>query len=73
VRIDGLKGDYAYRKRTAQPVKAAAKATAEAAKEVSNKPDVLLKARRITASGATVGFVNEEPRRSIACSSPTLI
>jgi hypothetical protein len=60
VRIDGLKGDYAYRKRTAQPVKAAAKATAEAAKEVSNKPDVLLKARRISASGATVGFVNEE-------------
>ncbi len=60
VRIDGLKGDYAYRKRTAQPVKAAAKATAEAAQKVSNKPDVLLKARRISATGATVGFVNQE-------------
>lgn len=60
VRVDGLKGDYAYRKRTAQPVKAAAKATAEAAQEVSNDPGVLLKARRISATGATVGFVNEE-------------
>jgi len=49
VRIDGLEADYAYRTRTAQPVKAAA-----------NKPDVLLEARRISASGATVGFVNEE-------------
>jgi Domain of Unknown Function (DUF748) len=60
VRVDGLKADYAYRKRTAQPVKTAAKATAETAKEVANKPDILLKARRISARGATVGFVNEE-------------
>ena len=60
IRIDGLKGDYAYRKRTAQPVKEAAKATAEAAQEVSNKPGILLKARRISAIGATVAFVNEQ-------------
>jgi len=59
VRIDGLKGDYAYRKRTVKPVKEAAKVTTEVAEEVSNKPDVLLKARRISVHGATVGFVNE--------------
>jgi hypothetical protein len=60
VRVDGLRGDYAYRKRTARPVQEAAARTAEAAQEVTNKPDVLLKARRISARGATVGFVNED-------------
>jgi hypothetical protein len=60
VRVDGLRGDYAYKKRTAQPVKQAATKTAEAAGEVANKPDVLLKAKRISATGATVGFVNQE-------------
>ena len=60
VRVDGLRGDYAYKKRTAQPVKEAAAKTADAAAEVANKPDVLLKAKRISASGATVGFVNQE-------------
>jgi len=60
VRVDGLHGDYAYRKKTAQPVKQAAQATKEAAKDVSNKPGVLLKARRISVTGATVGFVNQE-------------
>ena len=60
MRVDGLQGDYAYRKRTVQPVKQAAKKTAEKAREVSNAPDVLLKARRITANGATIGFVNED-------------
>jgi hypothetical protein len=60
VRVDGLRGDYAYRKRTAKPVAKAAEATAETAKEVANKPNILLKARRIVASKSTVGFVNEE-------------
>jgi hypothetical protein len=60
VRVDGLEGDYAYRKRTVQPVKEAARTTAKAAQRVSNKPDVLLKARRISVHGATVGFVNEQ-------------
>jgi hypothetical protein len=60
VRVDGLRGDYAYRAQTAQPVKRAAQATAEAAKEASNKPDLLLKARRVLVNGATVGFVNEQ-------------
>jgi hypothetical protein len=75
VRVDGLKADYAYRKRTAPPVQAAAKATAEAAKEVANKPDILLKARRISASGATVGFVNEEatPRYRVFLADTDLV
>jgi len=60
VRVDGLRGDYAYRKKTAQPVAKAASVTAEKAKEVSNKPDVLLRARRVTVNGAQLGFVNEE-------------
>jgi Domain of Unknown Function (DUF748) len=60
VRVDGLKGDYAYRTRTAQPVKKAVRTTAAAAAEVSNKPGVLLKARRISVNGATLGFVNEQ-------------
>lgn len=60
VRLDGLRLDYAYRARTVEPVKKAAQATADAAAEVSNKPGMLLKARRITATDATVGFVNEQ-------------
>jgi hypothetical protein len=60
VRVDGLKADYAYRKRTVAPAKAAAQATATAARDVANRPDILLKARRISASEATLGFVNEE-------------
>ncbi len=60
VRVDGLKGDYKYKAKTAQPVKQAAKATAEAAKKATNQPDLLLKARRVSVNGATLGFVNED-------------
>jgi hypothetical protein len=62
VHVNGLRADYAYRKAAAAPAERAAAKTAETAKEVANKPDVLLKARRIRADGATVGFVNEEAR-----------
>jgi hypothetical protein len=75
VRLDGLKADYAYRKRTVEPVKKAAKATADAAAEVSNKPGVLLKARRVSANGAVVGFVNEQasPRYRVFMSDTNLV
>jgi Domain of Unknown Function (DUF748) len=75
LRVDGLKGDYAYRKRTAAPVKQAAQVTAETAKEVSNKPGVLLKARRVSLSGATVGFVNEQvsPRYRVFLADTDLV
>src|SRR5262245_31790748 len=59
VSVDGLRGDYAYRPRTAAPVKRAAVKRAARAQEVSNAPDVLLKARRISIRNATLGFVNE--------------
>jgi Domain of Unknown Function (DUF748) len=75
LRVDGLKGDYAYRKRTAVPVKQAAQATAETAKEVSNKPGVLLKARQLRVTGATVGFVNEDasPRYRVFLADTDLV
>ena len=75
VQVDGLRGDYAYKKRTAQPVKKAAAKTAEAAEDVANKPDVLLKAKRISASGATVGFVNQEatPRYRVFLADTNLV
>jgi len=75
VRVEALRVDYAYRKRTAQPVKAAARATAETAAEVANQPGILLKARRIGARGATVGFVNEEetPRYRVFLADSDLV
>lgn len=75
VRVDGLRVDYAYRARTAEPVKAAAETTAEAAKEVANEPGILLKAKRITAGDATVGFVNEEasPRYRVFLADTDLV
>jgi uncharacterized protein DUF748 len=75
VQVAGLRMDYAYRKRTAEPVKAAARATKETAEEVANKPGILLKARRISASDATVGFVNEEeaPRYRVFMADTDLV
>jgi Domain of Unknown Function (DUF748) len=74
-RLDGLRGDYAYRKRTAQPVQQAAEATVEAAAEVANKPGVLLKVRRLSAQDVTVGFVNEDvtPRYRVFLADTNLV
>jgi hypothetical protein len=69
--LHGLCMDYAYRKRTVEPVKTAAQATAETAAEVSNKPGVLLKARRIVADGATVGSSTRSRSRTTGSSSLT--
>jgi Domain of Unknown Function (DUF748) len=75
VRVDGLKGDYAYRKRTAEPVKKAARTSVKTAREVANKPDVLLKVRRLSVNGATLGFVNEQvtPRYRIFLADTNLV
>jgi hypothetical protein len=62
IQVDGLKADYAYRPRTAEPVKEAAKKTAEAAVEKSNAPDTVLRARKVIVKDAAVGFVNENAR-----------
>ena len=63
LRIDGLRADYAYRQGVAGRVKEAARATAEAAAQAADDPGVLVKARRLSVRGATVGFVNEQARR----------
>jgi hypothetical protein len=75
LRIDGLKADYAYRQRAARSVEGAARAAAEGAREVMNRPGVLLKARRLGVHGATVGFVNEQvtPRYRVFLADTTLV
>jgi uncharacterized protein DUF748 len=60
LRVDGLHADYLYHKPTAAVAKEAVKATAQAAKEVSNDPGVVLHAREMTMTNATVGFVNKD-------------
>jgi hypothetical protein len=75
IRVDGLKADYAYRTRAVRPVKEAARAAAEGAKEVLNKPGVSFKARRLGVHGATVGFVNEQvtPRYRVFLADMNLV
>ncbi len=58
--IDGMQAEYLYRQRTAAVAKQVAGKTAEAAKEVSNAPDVLLKAKQLRITNGTFGFVNKE-------------
>jgi hypothetical protein len=60
LRVDGLHAEYLYHKPKAAVAKEAVKATAEAAKEVSNDPGVVLHAREVTIRDATVGFVNRD-------------
>jgi hypothetical protein len=60
LRLDGLHAEYLYHKPKAAIAKQAVKATAKAAKEVSNDPGVMLHAREMTMTGATVGFVNKD-------------
>jgi hypothetical protein len=69
IRVDGLKADYTYRPKTADPGKEAAKNTAQtakkandAAKSVSNAPDMVLRVRRVSVNGATVGVTNQNAR-----------
>jgi hypothetical protein len=60
VEVNGLHGDYAYPNPAAQLAKQAAKKAVAKAQEVSNAPNVVLKARRISVKNATLGFVNED-------------
>lgn len=59
-RLDGLQVDYVYQKRKAAVAKEAVKQTADAVQEVSNDPGVVLHARQVAMTNATVGFVNKE-------------
>jgi len=58
--VDGLQAEYLYHKPKAAVAKEAVKTTAEAAKEVSNDPGVVLHAREMKLTDATVGFVNKD-------------
>jgi hypothetical protein len=60
LRVDGLQAEYLYHKPKAVVAKEAVKATARAAKEVSNDPGVVLHARTMKLTDATVGFVNKD-------------
>ena len=69
IRVDGLKAEYTAHPRTAEPVKEAGEKTAQtakkandAAKEVSNAPDMVLRVRHVRVNDATVGFVNAGAR-----------
>jgi hypothetical protein len=60
LRLDGLQAEYLYHKPKAAVAKEAVKQTAEAAKEVSNDPGVVLHAREMKLTDATVGFRNKD-------------
>lgn len=60
LRVEGLRAEYLYHKPKAAVAKEAVKTTAKAAKEVSNDPGVVLHAREMKLTDATVGFVNKD-------------
>jgi hypothetical protein len=75
IRIDGLEGDYVYHERSARSLKEAGKATAEGAKAAAKRPGVLLKARRLSVHGATIGFINAQvtPRYRVFLADMNLV
>ena len=60
LRVDGLNAEYVYYKPKAALAKEAVKTTVQAAKEVSNDPGVVLHARKMMVTDATVAFVNKD-------------
>ena len=58
--LAGLQAEYLYHKPKAAVAKETVKTTAQAAKEVSNDPGVVLHAREMKLTDATVGFVNKD-------------
>jgi hypothetical protein len=59
VQLTNFVGDYIRTPRNAQAAKQAVKATAEAAVEANNAPDLVLEVKRLVVRDATVGFVNK--------------
>jgi hypothetical protein len=60
LRLDGLRAEYLFRKASAEVARQAVQETARAAREVSNDPGVVLHARAMTMTDATVGFVSKD-------------
>ncbi|HBG06993.1 MAG: hypothetical protein A2075_09790 [Geobacteraceae bacterium GWC2_58_44] len=57
--IQGLKADYIHMAKTAAVEKKRAKAVGKTAKELSNKPDVLITVDKINLTGSNLGMIND--------------
>lgn len=62
--ISGLDAEYLHSAATAAAEKKRAAVVGKGAKEVSNKPGILIKADDISLTGCTLGMRNEEPGKS---------
>jgi len=62
VLVQGVEIDYIHSARTAQVEKARARETAQAAKQVANKPSVELRIGRLDVVKSSFGFVNQAAR-----------
>lgn len=57
--IQGMKIDYVHTRRTAGAEKERVAVVGKAAREVSNKPGILIQADQVSLTGCTLGMVNE--------------
>ena len=75
VQVDGLRGNWTWDEQTAAPVRHAAEATADAARDVSNEAGLLLQVERAEIHAAEVGFVNKrmEPPYRVFLGSSELV
>jgi hypothetical protein len=62
--IQGMKIDYIHSAGTAGAEKKRAAVVGKAAKDVSNKPGILIRADDISLTGCTLGMVNDEPGKA---------
>ena len=61
--IQGMKLDYIHSQRTAGAEKKRAAIVGKTAKELSNKPGILIRADQLILTGCTLGMVNEAARK----------
>jgi len=61
--IQGMKLDYIHSQRTAGAEKKRAAVVRKTAKELSNKPGILIRADQLSLTGCTLGMVNEAARK----------
>jgi hypothetical protein len=61
--IEGMKLDYIHSQRTAGAEKKRAVIVGKTARELSNKPGILIRADQLSLTGCTLGMVNEAARK----------
>jgi len=61
--IQGMRMDYIHSQRTAGAEKKRAAVVEKTAKELSNKPGMLIRADHVSLMGCTLGIVNQAPRK----------